>query len=139
MAYYDALKAIWSSLSGTTDAKLAALNAMTVAGPNAPVDVVTATNYMRQNGTWYAIKAAAGSNQAAFAAVDLVNDLRVQTIDFSLPIVVQMGAMLVSANLMTQAQWDGLMALSKTTIPWWQSVGLNSPVGIGDLEATGLS
>jgi len=137
--YYDALKAIWPSLKGTFEERLATLNAMTVDGPRQPVDVVTATNYMRQNGTWYAIKMAASSNQAAFAAVDLVQDLRVQTIDFTLPIVMQMGTLLVGANLMTQAQWDGLVSLSHTVVPWWQANGYAGPIGVGDTDAVGLS
>lgn len=109
-----------SAYAGMTDAQAAtAVSAKTVSH-NVPVDVVTATNWLRQQGIWYAIKKAASNNDAAYAAVDLVSDMRVQTIDFSLPIVVQMGAALVSASLMTQAQWDALAALAVQSTLWVQ-------------------
>jgi hypothetical protein len=145
MAYYDALIAKWATLTGTTDQKIAAVNALTVAGPRKPVQIADVMTYLRSNALWLPIKAAAaaGTSAGAEAAVDLNSDMRMQTIDFDLPIVAGMLADLVSKALLTQAQSDALNALANTTIPWWQATvaqggcGLSSPVGANDLAAAG--
>src|SRR5690348_13396070 len=41
MAYYDALIAKWATLTGTTAAKLAAINVLTVTGPAKPMIIPT--------------------------------------------------------------------------------------------------
>lgn len=57
----------------------------------------------------------------------------IQTVDMDRPTVVQMRASLVAAGIVTQAQADALSALADTSIPWWESVGLKEPVGIGNI------
>ena len=140
MPYYDALKTKWATLSpGTTAQKLAAINALTVAGPAQSVPISTVVNWLRMNNLWLPIKAAVafGSSPGAMAAVDLNSDLREQTIDFTLPLVGAMLADLVSHGLLSQAQSDALVAMGATTLPWWQSAGYTSPIGQGDLAAAG--
>lgn len=140
MAYYDALIAFWPSVTGdSTAVKLAALNAMTAAGPDQKVLIVDATNYLRINGVWLGIKAAAGTVPAAAAAVDIVQDLRQDTLDFSLPIIPYLVGALVTAELITQDQADGLTALKNTIVPWWQANGYPREFDLGDIAAAGLS
>lgn len=117
-------------------AKLALLNEMTVEGPrasNVPVTKVMA--YLRTNNLWRAIRLAQATSDGAAAAVDYNSDLRTSTIDVDLPIVRAMLVDLVNHNLLSQEQSDEIVAMGATTLPWWQSVGLTSPVSGGDLEA----
>lgn len=139
MAYYDALVAKWATLSGTTAQKLAAVNTATVAGATAPVSVLTVMTYLRTNNLWMPIKAAQASSPGAAAAVDYNSDPRVQTLDFSLPIVQAMLADLVTHALLTQAQSDALVALGVPQIPWWQANGYPGPFTLNDSTAAGLS
>jgi hypothetical protein len=44
---------------------------------------------------------------------------------------------LVSHGLLTQAQSDAIVAMSATTIPWWQANGYTSPFTLDDLAAAG--
>lgn len=143
MAYYDALVAKWMTLSGSTEAKLTAVNALTVPGPNVPVPVLQVMTYLRTNNLWMAIKAATATSPGAAAAVDYNSDPRVQTLDMSLPIVQTMLADLVTHALFTQAQSDAIKAMGNTTIPWWQATiaqgggALNGPVSLADLGPAG--
>ena len=52
MAYYDALKAQWATLTGTVAEKLAAVNAATVTGPNVDVTVPQVVGYLLLNGAY---------------------------------------------------------------------------------------
>ena len=140
MTYYDALIAKWATLAaGTTDAKLAEINALTAPGPDRPVPIADVSAMLRTSGAWLPIKvaAAAGTSVGAAAAVDLNDDVRMQTIDMDLSIVVAMLADLVLHGLLTQAQSDALVALKVTTIPWWQSAGYSSSISDNDLIAAG--
>ena len=147
MAYYDALTAKWVTIGGTADQALAAINALTVASPNRPVSISQVMAYLRENGLWLPIKAAAaaGTSIGAMAALDLNQDLRQTTIDFSLPLVVTMLADLVSHDLLTKEQSDALVAMGMPQVPWWQAPvsegggGLSSPVSVYDLAAAGVS
>jgi hypothetical protein len=137
MGRYDALAALWATLTGTTAQKLAAANAMTVAGPSQSVPVLQVMTYLRTNNLWLPIKAAAATSSGAAAALDYNSDPRVQNIDVTLPIVQAMLADLVSHGLLTQAQSDAIVAMSATTIPWWQANGYTSPFTLDDLAAAG--
>jgi hypothetical protein len=145
MAYYDALVAKWATLTGTTQQKLDAVNALTVAGPNVPVPVLQVMTYLRTNNLWMGIKAATATSPGAAAAVDYNSDPRVQTLDVSLPIVQSMLADLVSKTLLTQAQSDAIKAMGTPPIPWWQATvaqgggGMDQPVGQGYLNNAGIS
>jgi hypothetical protein len=147
MAYYDALISKWGTLSGSTQQKLAAINALTVPAPNAPVPIAQVMSYLRENGLWLPIKAAAaaGTSQGAMAALDLNQDLRQTSIDFSLPLVGAMLADLVSHGLLTSGQSAALTAMGTPPVLWWQAPvaqgggGLSSSVSQDDLTAAGLS
>jgi hypothetical protein len=140
MSYYDALVAEWQALtSTTTDAKLAEINALTVAGPRKPVPIVDVTHYLRSNNLWLQIKGAAAQGVgSAIAAVDYNDDRRAQTLDFDLPIVQAMLADLVANKLLTQEQSDALVALGNTTQPWWMANGYQRPINKGDVVVAGL-
>lgn len=106
---------------GLSNAQIAAaVNAKTVATAKL-VDIGDAVTVLRENGGWYSIKAAAGSNMAAMAAVDIVDDLRAQTINIENPMVQQMGGGLVATNVLTQAQWDAVVALGTVQKAWTES------------------
>lgn len=141
MPYYTALKAKWPDLSGSTGEKLAQINALTVVGPAQPVSIVDAVTYLRRHGLWLPIKAAAasGASMGAAAAVDLNDDPRAGSIDFSLPIVQMMVGDLIDKNLLSKDQAGDLAALGASSLPWWQASGYSSSIGTGDLEAAGLS
>lgn len=122
-----ALEVAKPEYAGLSNSEIAAaVNAKTVSVAKL-VDIGDAVTALRETGAWFAIKAAAGSNPAAFAAVDLVGDLRAQTINMANPMVQQMGAALVASNLLTQEQWDGVVALGTVQQAWTQStMGLAS-------------
>jgi hypothetical protein len=136
----SALSTTWATLTGTTAEKLAAINALMVVGPVQPVPIVDVVSYMREVSVWLPIRAAAAAsppNEAAAAAVDLNTDPRTLTIDFTLPIVVEMMAMLVSSALITQAQSNAIVAMGAATIPWWQANGFGAPLNLNVLAANG--
>lgn len=141
MPYYTALQAKWPSLSAdTTENKLVALNNLTAPRP-APAPIASVMTYLRSNGLWLGIKAAsvgAVPSLGAQAAVDLNADLRMETIDFGLPIVQAMLADLVTHGLLTQEQAAALNALGTEVIPWWQSAGYPRPFDMGDITEAGL-
>lgn len=122
MVDFSALKAELAlpAYAGMSNADAAAaINAKSVSVKRL-VDIADAVTFLRECGAWYAIKKAADSNPAAYAAVDLVEDLRAQTINVENPMVQQMGAGLVASNLMTQEQWDGVTALGTISVRWTQ-------------------
>jgi hypothetical protein len=137
MEYYDALKAKWSTLAGTTEEKLVAINALTVDGPSQPIPVLTVMTYLRSNNLWMPIKAAQATSQGAAAAVDYNSDPRVQTLDVSLPAVQGMILDLVSHSLLTQEQVLALVALGVPKLTWWKTAGYTSPISADDLAAAG--
>lgn len=137
MAYYDRLKTKWADLSGTTQEKIAAINTLTVPGPDKLVAIADIMTYLRTYNLWLPIKAAAGTNPAAAAVVDIEEDLRANTIDFSLPIVSQLLAALVQTNLLSQNHADEITAMKATTQLWWQANGYPSIFNENDLIAAG--
>jgi hypothetical protein len=117
-------------------AKCEQLNAVMIPGAPVPdVPIAAVMEYLRTNGLWLPIKAAVATSQGAGAAVDLNDDLRAQTINFSLPAVTAMAADLVSHGLLTNAQVAAMAALGTPSLPWWQSAGYPGPITSADLEA----
>lgn len=112
----------------------AAISAKTVSVAKL-VDIGDAVTALRENGGWYAVKAAVGSNVAAMAAVDIVEDLRAQTINVANPMVQQMGGGLVATNVLTQAQWDDVVALGTVQTAWTVSTMGLSHVSEHDVAA----
>jgi len=137
MSYYDALVTQWAALTGTTDQKLSAINALTVAGTSAPIPLIAVMTYLRTNNLWMPIKAAVATSAGAAAAVDYNSDMRVTSLDASLPIVQAMIADLVGHSLLTTAQALSLVALGIPQLPWWQANGYTGPFSASDLLAAG--
>jgi hypothetical protein len=139
MGYYDALVALWPTLTGSVQEKLDAANRATVAGPDRGVPIAEVMTYLRSNNLWLPIKqaAAAGSSVGAAAAVDLNADMRINTIDFNLPIVGGMLADMVGHKLLTQAQSDALVAMKAATILWRDAHGYPE-LSLNDVAAAGL-
>ena len=161
MAYYDALKVKWATLSGTTAEKLAAINALTVAGPNVDVAVSTVVGKLMLTGAYLPLaQFAQGANNAdqthdaalaaaktlmalvavpnapAFAMSDAASFTAIkQMMD---AILAQESAAAGSTGF-TSAVHDALLSLCATTAPWWQAKGYTSPIGQGDLDAAELN
>ena len=73
MAYYDALKAEWATLTGTTAEKLAAIDALTVAGPNIDVAPSAIVAYLALGGKLAALLKYAASPPATEAGLAAAN------------------------------------------------------------------
>lgn len=131
MAYYDALIAKWATKSGTTEQKLAAVNADTVPGPPTPLIVPTYKIY----------NAIVPSEFAALTAANqqLVRDiLAMGSVDASAGTNVRNVLLSKFPSLTgTYANLVALAATYDTTIPWWQSAGYTSSINKNDLDAAG--
>lgn len=152
MAYYDALVAKWATLTGTTAEKLAAVNALTVAGPNIDVPASEVIGYLALNGKLSALQAYAASppSGATAGAVTAAKELIAL---FSLPTFAtfQMSNSIVyggvsqflgalasdPASGVTSQDEASLLAMAATALPWWQSAGYTSPINENDLAAAG--
>lgn len=124
-----------------SDEEIAAvLEAKTVPVADPIVPIAAIMNYLRSNGLWLPIKAAIGSCVGAEAVVDLNDDIRVQTVDLSLPIVGKMLADLVVHKLLTQEQSDAIMAMGTKHLPFARQLDENisadvvARARIGDVE-----
>jgi hypothetical protein len=161
MAYYDALVAKWATLSGTTAQKLAAINALTVAGPIVDVRVSAVVGYLGVNAKMsglqsYAANAVAGQNGATTTSVIAARELvaimncpNAPAFQMSNPtIYAAMETMLEalvadSTSGITAGDQAALLALAATSIPWWSAPvaqgggGLSGPISEADLEAAG--
>lgn len=156
MAYYDALIAKWATLTGTTDEKLAAVNALTLPGPNADVPVAAVEGYLSLAGVPTAMEDWIAANPAPSVPRTACNELlrtiaspHVETFAMSQPATYAalqgMLQALEAVSLLTSGQVADLLAMAATTVPWWQASvaagggGLSGPVSETDLEPAGLS
>lgn len=152
MAYYDALIQKWSTLTGATDEKIAAINAEMVDGPMQDVTVSAITGYLALNLKLaplidYAEHPPSGAVPSSLiAARNLVAVFRLpQPPAFGTSnsaIYAALGAALDAIiadplSGLTQADGVALMALADTSVNWWRANGYSSPVGHSDLEAAG--
>lgn len=157
MAYYDALVAKWATLSGSTAAKLAAINALTLPQPER-VDVPQSqvVRYLAINGKLATLLAYAKSppaSAAGVAAAELAAVLNMgqnappfytsQSADFT-ALQTMLNALASDTNSgLAAADVTALLALSQPPVPWWSvSVangggGLSSPVAQADLTIAG--
>ncbi len=145
-----------SSLTGLTTAqKIAAVNAWTVAGPPQDVTAQAIINYLFLNMKYsnlqaYASNPPAGSvanfPQSVATAKELLALFTTPSFSgfqMSNPTIYTaaeafLGALAAdSATGISSTDAANLLALSATTIPWWQSIGLTSPVSAPDLMAAG--
>lgn len=159
MAYYDALRTEWATLSGSTADKLAEINALTIPGPAQDVTVRSVVGMLLLNGAYLRASNFAKSTPTGDATHDAAL-VAMQTLmawltvpnapDVQMSNPTTFGAVkamgdaalaqeLASPNStgFTQPVHDALLALAATTIPWWQSAGYTSPINQNDLEAAG--
>ncbi len=151
MAYYDALKTEWAALSGTTAAKLAAINAMTVAGPKQDVSVSSVVAYLALNAKFanlqsYAASPPTGAQAAAVTAAKeflAILSTPVSTFQMSIASIYSTISTFLNAlaadpaSGITAADVTALLAMTATTIPWWKANGYTSPFTQADLDAAG--
>jgi hypothetical protein len=160
-----ALAQLWPSLTaGTTAAKVAQVNAMTVAGPNVDVGIPQVAGYLLLQGIYPTVQTFATSNYSTNGS-DPVHDRALTAlktfvawisipnappVHFSDPTVYALitafaGAVAAQETAtpgstgFTQAVHDGLLALGQTTQPWWQANGFFAPVTLADAINNGLS
>jgi hypothetical protein len=148
MGDLNALRTTWTTLTGTTAQKLAALNTMKVNGP--PQDISTATlgSFLSNNGLLAPITAylSNGQNQTALIACNYLNAILASgdpVIHTSNPAnfaaVAQLGPGLLAdpATGVTPQLLAGLMALIAPPALWWQVNGFSGAITITDLIAAG--
>lgn len=133
MAYYDALVTKWATLTpGTTAAKLAQINTLTVAGP-AGKAILSPSQILN---------AIAFSDLATFTQLQvsqLTLLLAGTSIDASVGTTVRAGiqALFTGKTASLTALGALVTPLDTTTIPWWQLAGYSSPFNPNDLTAAG--
>jgi len=152
MDYYDALAAKWATLAGTTEEKLAAINAITIDGPKIDVPISAVVAYLALSGKLAALQAYAAAPpanaeaQALIAARELVAliaspnapPFRMSQATVYAKVQAFLAALAAdAASGVTAEDQNALLALAATTIPWWQSAGYSAPIGTGDLDAAG--
>lgn len=132
MAYYDALKTQWATLTGTTAQKLAAINAATVAGPTQPA-LLTPSQIL--NACVPADIAALTTAQVTLLTLLLQGSL----VDASMNTTIRAGVVAIfNGKTTTMSQLAALVApYDSPSIPWWQSAGYSSPISTNDLVAAG--
>jgi hypothetical protein len=162
MAYYDAFVTKWATLApGTTAAKLAALNALTVAGPNIAVEVSSVVGKLMLTQAYLPLSAfaqtATNSNTthdnaltAAKMLMAMITSPNAPAFHMEDPTIFGTVKGMVDAILaqelatpgstgITQSVHDALLALCATTIPWWQANSYPRPFDMGDVAAAGVS
>lgn len=141
MAYYDALIAKWATLTpGTTQQKLDQINAITVAGPTAPLVVPTYRIFNVIDPTEFGALSAALQQRVrdilGLGTVDASTGTNARTLMLST--FTSGGSPTTRAALIALAN-----SIENTTLPWWQATvaqgggGLTSPVNANDLVAAG--
>ena len=156
----DALAPKWAVITTanpgfTTAQKLAALNALMVAGPNADVPVPTVVALLEGQGvyaTFFAYCAHAiatleaggtltGAQQAAANWAAFIATPGISSVQTSVPAVYSMVSTMMSAiasdsaSGLTGAIVSSLLALAATQIPWWQANGFSGPITSAYLTA----
>jgi hypothetical protein len=135
MAYYDALIAEWGTLTGTTVAKLAALNALTVSGTVPTNFTVTGAQLLNC------------INWTEFAALTVVQQqslLQLCAVPGQLLGGSSNTAFLVDGMILAYfTNHSGPTVTALTALahavaqPWWQANGYSSPISANDLVAAG--
>ncbi len=152
MAYYTALQTIWATLpsTDTTAQKLAAVNAMTVDGPNQDVPVANVEGYLSIGGILTNMEDWLAANTTPSAARTSAKELlrtiaspHVMAFNTSAPetyaaLQGMLNALAASPPaLLTAANVSALLAMAATTLPWWQANGYSSPISSADMIAAG--
>jgi hypothetical protein len=141
MAYYDPLIAKWATLTpGTTAAKLAQINALTVQITAHGVATLTPSQIL--NAIVFADLAALTQLQVS----QLTLLLQGQSVDASFGSVIRLGIQtLFAGKTTTLANLGALVAPFDlpVSVPWWQATvaqgggGYHEPVGMGNLSQAG--
>lgn len=156
-----ALAQVWAGLSGSSDSKLAQVNAMTVAGPNVDVSIQQVAGYLLLQGIYPTIATFAETSPNSTQPHDgALTAAKTFTAWIALPnpppvhmsqpdvftAVNQLGNAMMAQETaspgstgFTQAILTGLLALGETTMPWWQANGFHGPVTGADVAAAGLT
>lgn len=159
MGYYDALIAKWATLTGTNAAKLTAINAVTVAGPNIDVPVQSVVGLLMLSGAYLPMAdfasgltdnnvthdTALGAAKMLMAILTIPNAPAFNTSNATNYTIIKgmVDAILAQETAasgttgFTQAVHDAMIALAATTVPWWQSVGYSGQFSQADLDAAG--
>ena len=135
MAYYDPLIAKWATLTpGTTDAKLAQLNGLTVTGSSERAIFVPSQIL---NAIVFGDLAALTQLQVTQLTLLLAGS----AVDASVGTPIRLGIQsLFAGKTTTLANLGALVApFDSPVIPWWQSAGYARPFDLGDIAAAGLS
>lgn len=133
MAYYDALIAKWATLTpGSTAAKLAQINASTVAAPAQKVFLSPSA----------ILNAVVFSDLAALTQLQVTQLtllLQGSTIDASVGTPIRLGIQaLFAGKNVTLAQLGALVSpFDNPTQLWWASAGYSSAISVDDLAAAG--
>jgi hypothetical protein len=133
MAYYDALVAEWSQLTpGTTAAKLAQINAMTITGTIPTSFYVTGNQVLNCIG-WTEFNALTAQQQNNILGVCRTPGLILGGASTF------MGKMFVATfTNLSGPTITALTALAQAVVtPWWQANGYTSPFTQADLTAAG--
>jgi hypothetical protein len=163
MGYYDAFTTEWATLTGTTQEKLDAINALTAPGPNVDVEISTVVGKLMLAGAYLKLQAfsqGAYNNDATKphdAALDAAKMLMAMVTTANAPAFAMsdpasntiinslMGVILAQEHDQpgttgfTLEVHDTLIALSQTTVPWWQANGYKRAFDLGDVAAAGVS
>jgi hypothetical protein len=134
MAYYDALKTQWATLTGTTAQKLAAINAMTVSG-SVPTSFYVTGSQVANCINYAEFKALTATQQA-----NLLGMLSVagNLLGGSGNTAFLVDGMILDYFPLAGTTVANLTALAKaTSTPWWQANGYSSPFSQADLDAAG--
>lgn len=160
MAYYDALIAKWATLgAGNTATKLATINAAVVAGVNIDVPISVVVGKLMLSGAYLSLAAFAagspnsnGTHDTALAcakmlfvlitapnapAFNMSDPATYTTVKGMMDAILAQETASPGSTGFTQAVHDALLALTGTTIPWWQANGYTSPFNANDLAAAG--
>lgn len=152
MAYYDALKAKWATLTGTVADKLTAINAATVVGPRVDVAISSVVGYLALQAKLSTLQAYASNPptsavpQAVVAAKELVTLIATPSIHiFQLTDANTYAAVSNFLNALAGDAGTGIVAsdvtallgMAETTVSWWSANGYSSPISQTDLDAAG--
>lgn len=134
MAYYDALVTEWALLTpGTTVAKLAQLNALTVTGSVPTVFTVTGTQVLNcfVFSEFSALSATVQQELLTFCSIP--GAISAGSGTFTQAMLLALFP--ISTGPLTHAN---LVALAQATVqPWWQANGYKAPLNASDLAAAG--
>jgi hypothetical protein len=143
---YAPLVALWPTLSGSADEKLATINAMTVAC-NVDVPARSVRAVLMALGKWPLVLVAAESSthDATWAAARLLYDFVAEGGSFGTSaapmraaIAGELGA-LVAGNVITNQDETEVLNLISGTQSWLAANGFVAPLNLNDVAEAGLS